>query len=128
MIDRKHLLEVERLNKLPISQEALKRLREAKVQIYPEYLYLIQLAQWGVENGLELLGVRTPMLESILWGLTERAPQRAFDYLTLNQEEEEEVEVIGLEDLEGEPEEVALALIEQIGVNVLSNPKLSPIF
>jgi len=123
-----HMKEVERLNKLPISQEALKRLREAKAQTYPEYLYLIQLAQWGVENGLELHGVKRPMLESILWGLTDRAPQRAFDYLTLNWEEAEEIEVIGPEDLEGEAEDAALVLIEQIGVNVLSNPKLTPVW
>jgi len=128
MITGIYMAEVERLNSLPLSQEALKRLKEAKVEYYPESLYLLQLVRWGLENGLELHGAKRPMLESVLLNLRERDPQTAFDYLTLNQEEEEEIQAIWPEDLEGGPEDAALVLIEQIGINVLSNPKLNPIF
>ncbi len=125
MITKKHLQEVERLNSLPLCQEALKRLKEAKAEYYPESLYLIQLAEWGLENERELHGVKRPMLESVLLNLREMEPQKAFDYLTLNQEEEEEIQVIWPEDLKGDPKDAALVLIEQIGMNVLSNPKLT---
>jgi len=128
MITGIYMAEVERLNSLPLSQEALKRLKEAKVEYYPESLYLLQLVRWGLENGHELQGVKKPMLESVLMNLRERAPQKTFDYLTLNQEEEEEIQVIWPKDLKGDPEDAALVLIEQIGMNVLSNPKLNPIF
>ena len=125
MIDRKHLQEVERLNQLPISQEALKRLKEAKVQTYPEYLYLLQLASWGLGNGQSLQGVKEPMLESMIHLWEEWPPQKAYNRITQNEDGQPQ---IGQESLQTSPSEAAQVLLQQIGSRVLSSPKLSPIF
>jgi hypothetical protein len=123
MIDRKYLREVERLNRLPLSQEALKRLKEAKAEISPNTLYLIQLAHWGTEKGLELHGVKRPMLESILLNISDRQPQKAYNQLVLN---EDRVPQIGVESLQGSPKDAALILLEQLGWRILSNPHYIP--
>ena len=125
MIDRKHLQEVERLNKLPISQEALKRLREAKAETYPERLYLLQLANWGLENGQSLQGVKQPMLESLIRMWQEWPPQKAYNRITQNEDNQPQ---IGVESLQGRPEQAAEVLLDQVGSRVLNSSKLNPIF
>ena len=104
MIDGNYVQDVERLNQSPLNQEAKKRLREAKEPQYPESLYLLQLAKWGLENGVKVDSkeVSRQMLEDTLLNLREVSPEKADHLLSKD---------LAPESLQGHPKDAAAAVL-----------------
>ena len=119
MINKKHIQDVERLNNLLLSQEAKKRLKEAKENPYPESLYLLQLAKWGLENGIaaESREVSRQMLEDALLSLSELTPQKAYNFLVNGPDGPNLIP----ESLQGSPEDAAWTLLLEVEAKLQVN-------
>src|SRR3990172_6165413 len=89
MFDRQYFQEVSKLNLLPLSRGALRRLQELNVQPDQDSLYLLQLLEWALDN-LELDPKVKPVLRGSLESLFLSRPKYALKYLLGSEEAPED--------------------------------------
>ncbi len=123
MYDQKYLKAVEASNRQPLNLLAKKKLQEAKVPLSDLSLYLIQLAQWGMENGLAPERPSRDLMESVLWNMSEWEPKRALDYLVQG-EYPENPPALSKTDLSGTPEEAAENVLMLLAQRLLEDPRM----
>lgn len=100
-----------RENRHPVNRECKRLLKEAGQSPDPQYLYVLQLARWGLEeNRLPVrLGLRDD-LESLLDLLDRKKPRVAMRFVGLPGEHDESLSEHDLRDLK--PSEAAEEVVE----------------
>lgn len=125
MYELTFLKEIEESNKQPLNQMAKQTLEEAKVQTWPESLYVLQLAAWGLSQGLAPEKPSRPVLESVIQSLEESDPQKALGYLLRSdQDDSESPWELDEASLSGTPEDAAGNVLMTLAQRILEDPVL----
>src|SRR3990170_169757 len=131
MFDRQYFQEVSKLNLLPLSQGALRRLQELNVQPDQDSLYLLQLLEWALDN-LELDPKVKPVLRGSLESLFLSRPKYALKYLLGSEEAPEDPNDLELSpqalSQPKEPQEASQLLVDRLESVLKADPKYQAFF
>ncbi len=133
MLTKSFLNEIDQANALPLNVEARKRLREVKAPVYKEGLYVFQLAQWGLSQGLAPEKPSRDVLESGLRNLEASEPEKALRYLFWGAEPPEDPEdeanpVLTAESLSGSPEYAAENVLMTLAQGLIEDPRMRQLY
>lgn len=104
IVTREHWDQVKKQNQKPLNQQAKTLLVKANESSSDQSLCLLQLADWGLENGVRLEGLSTQLLENSILGLKESKPENTMKWLDDLPE-----------NLESDPEEASATILSLIG-------------
>ncbi len=118
---------VARSNRQPLNLLAKKKLLEAKAQLSDLSPYLLQLAEWGLEQGLAPEHPSRSLLESVLQNMSEWEPKRALDYLVQG-EYPENPPALSKTDLSGTPEDAAENVLMVLAQRLIEDPRMRQLY
>ena len=93
-------------NRTPLNVASLKKLKEAKIRVNRDYLYLLQLMDWGLKQGLTPSN-KVAILKLVMSDIKGEEPEKVTKYF----ENRTSQPILKEEDLTGVPEDAAKSLI-----------------
>lgn len=115
---------VAQANRSSFNVAARKKLKEAKMQMRPDSLHLLQLAEWGLSQGLAPENPGGSVIEMAVKNLKIDEPKRVAMYF----ENRAILPALNEEHLAGTPEVAAKNLLMFLAMRLQSDPKLREVY